>query len=529
MSRSFDVTAVPPWVKYVVLFSSGSVIMLYAERAYRRYVVRQVIRRRKERAKKAIEHLRTQLKEQQVDTKLSTDILSMTVMELHNALQSGKLKAVDVLLAYQRKAMQENDRLNFMTEPIHGAMGEDSTVGVASLIGEAASDDAVLVKVLKDQGAVPFVRTNVPQTMLSVDCSNPIYGKSLNPRDTNRTPGGSSGGEAASLAAGASILGIGSDIAGSIRIPSHFCGVTGLKPTQGRLSTKGMRSLTKPQNIVIGTGGPMARDVDGVVLLMRAMLSPLHFQLDPSIPPIPFQEKEFSDTRRLRIGYYTSHGYADPVPSCRRAVFVAKEALEKNGHTLVEFEPPRIPYAMSHLYMKVMNGDGGQTLADYLKDDVVDPSMKMVIFNSRQPLRVRHFLASLAGWLYKKYREEFYDAWTRLRLDIVICPAFGFVAPPYGNLDKSFGGGLFAPTYNLVNYPAGCLPVTSVSTADIDDLKTYPQNTMFEKTMKKVSEGSEGLPVGVQVVGQKWQEELVLRVMKEIERNVLNTVSKQHA
>ncbi|XP_033730511.1 fatty-acid amide hydrolase 1-like [Pecten maximus] len=501
----------------------------------------------------------------------------MTAVELQNVLQSGKLKAMDVLLAYQRKAIQENDKLNFITEPIFEAVelaesrdtqkenkkllhgipvsvkenyyfkGQDATVGVASLIGQPAPDDAVLIQVLKEQGAIPFVRTNVPQTMLSFDCSNPIYGKTLNPHDSSRTPGGSSGGEAAILASGASILGLGSDIAGSIRIPCHFCGVTGLKPTYGRLSTKGMRSLTKPQNIVLGTGGPMARDVDGVVLLMRAILTPLHFKLDPSIPPIPFQEKEFTDTRRLRIGYYTSHGYLDPVPSCRRAVLITKEALKRRGHTVVEFAPPRIPQVISKLYMKLMNGDGGQTIAEYMKDDVVDPSMKMMMFSISQPIPVRQFLASLAGWLYNdkmhaqlirsmigcrsvnewwklnsqvgQYREEFYDAWTRQKLDIVICPSFGFVAPPYGNLDKTFGGGMYAPTYNFLNYPAGCLPVTSVSASDVEDMKNYPQNTLFEKTIKKVTEGSEGLPVGVQVVGQQWQEELVLRVMKEIEQS----------
>ncbi|XP_033730515.1 uncharacterized protein LOC117319916, partial [Pecten maximus] len=122
MAWSLDVTAVPPWVKYVALFSSGSAILLYLEKAYRRYIVRQVITLRKEKARKAIEHLRTQLNKQQVDGKLSADILNMTAVELQNALQSGKLKAMDVLLAYQRKAIQENDKLNFITEPIFEAV-----------------------------------------------------------------------------------------------------------------------------------------------------------------------------------------------------------------------------------------------------------------------------------------------------------------------------------------------------------------------------------------------------------------------
>ncbi|OWF56746.1 vitamin D3 hydroxylase-associated protein-like [Mizuhopecten yessoensis] len=578
MSGLVDATTVPMWVKYVVLFTTGGTALMYLEGAYRRYIVRQVIRKRKEKAQMAMERVRTQVNEQQVDGKLSADILNMTAVQLQTALQAGKVKAVDVLQTYQKKAIQENDRFNFILEPIleardlaeardqqqdnkkklHGIpisvkesfnfKGQDTTGGCASLIGKLAREDAVLVQVLKDQGAVPFVRTNIPQTMLSFDCSNPIYGKTLNPHDPTRTPGGSSGGEGAILASEASILGLGSDIAGSVRIPCHFCGVTGLKPTHGRLSTKGMLSFSSHQNIVSAVGGPMARDVDGVVLLMKALLSPLHFKLDPSVPPIPFQDKEYADTRRLRIGYYTSHGYVDPVPACTRAVLITKEALEQKGHTLIPFEPPRIPYAISQLYMKVVCGDGGKSVTEYMEDDVVDPSMSMMMFNNRRSHPVRHFLASLAGWLsndktheqmlrsmigcksvhewgklygkVRQYKDEFYDAWTRQKLDVVICPQFGFVAPPYGYLFKTFGGGIFAPIYNLLNYPAGCLPVTAVSANDIDGMKNYPENTAFEKNIKKVTEGSEGLPVGLQVVGQQWQEELVLRVMKEIEEAI---------
>ena len=82
-------------------------------------------------------------------------------------------------------------------------------------------------------GAIPFCLTNVPQTMVSYACSNPVFGVTTNPLDKNRTPGGSSGGEACLIAMGGSILGLGSDIGGSLRIPAHFCGIPSLKPTAG--------------------------------------------------------------------------------------------------------------------------------------------------------------------------------------------------------------------------------------------------------------------------------------------------------
>ena len=92
---------------------------------------------------------------------------------------------------------------------------------------------------MKELGAIPFCITNIPQTMLSYACSNPVYGCTTNPHDSQRTPGGSSGGEACLIAQGGSILGLGSDVGGSLRIPAHFCGITALKPTQGRLCERG--------------------------------------------------------------------------------------------------------------------------------------------------------------------------------------------------------------------------------------------------------------------------------------------------
>ena len=92
---------------------------------------------------------------------------------------------------------------------------------------------------MRELGAIPFCLTNIPQTMLSYACSNPVYGCTTNPFDSQRTPGGSSGGEACLIAQGGSILGIGSDVGGSLRIPAHFCGITALKPTTGRLCERG--------------------------------------------------------------------------------------------------------------------------------------------------------------------------------------------------------------------------------------------------------------------------------------------------
>ncbi|CAL1528115.1 unnamed protein product, partial [Lymnaea stagnalis] len=146
---------------------------------------------------------------------------------------------------------------------------KDSTAGMSCLIGVHAPDDAVVVKVLKAQGAIPFIRTNVPQIGLhSIASSNPIFGVTRNPLKLNRSPGGTSSGEGSLLASKGSILGVGSDIAGGIRIPAHFCGVCGLKPTSGRISDKGLTNVAQGQDKILPCIGPLSRNVVGLVEFM---------------------------------------------------------------------------------------------------------------------------------------------------------------------------------------------------------------------------------------------------------------------
>ncbi|NWW55032.1 VDHAP protein, partial [Pedionomus torquatus] len=168
--------------------------------------------------------------------------------------------------------------------------GHISSGGMVKFLGQVMEEDSVIVQVLKSQGAIPFVKTNIPQTMINYDCSNLIFGQTLNPLNHQKSPGGSSGGEGALIAGGGSILGIGSDVAGSIRLPSSFCGLCGLKPTGNRISPSACGDRTFVL-AVMGMLGPMARDVDSLALCMKALLCEEMFRLDPTVPPLPFDEE----------------------------------------------------------------------------------------------------------------------------------------------------------------------------------------------------------------------------------------------
>uniref|UniRef100_A0A8C3TSW0 Fatty-acid amide hydrolase 1 n=1 Tax=Catharus ustulatus TaxID=91951 RepID=A0A8C3TSW0_CATUS len=369
---------------------------------------------------KAVQQFREQVPGVQRDA-----ILSLPLLELSGRLQEGSLSPRSVLYTYLEKALEVTQQTNclrhFIPEceqqlqeieqheekgllygiPVSikdhiGHKGHLATCGLVQCLGTLMEEDSVLVKVLKRQGAIPFAMTNVPQSLFSYDCSNPIFGQTLNPLNPQKSPGGSSGGEGALIAGGGSILGVGSDIGGSIRLPSSFCGLCGLKPTASRLRwVLALPFQPCPSQLVSCAVGPMARDVDSLALCMKALLCQEMFQLDPTVPPIPFNEKVYSSSTPLRVGYYDTDGYV-PLPPCmRRAVQETRHALQAAGHQLVLFSPPRIPYVMNELFFKTFFADGGRTWLDVFTGDIVDPGLKSQVNSCKIPRLVKKLLALL--------------------------------------------------------------------------------------------------------------------------------------
>ncbi|XP_075011945.1 vitamin D3 hydroxylase-associated protein-like [Calonectris borealis] len=517
---------------------------------------------------KAVQQFREQVPSVQTDA-----ILSLPLLELTGRLQEGSLSPKTVLYTYLEKALEVTQQTNclrhFIPEceeqlqeiqqqrekgllygiPVSikdhiGHKGHLSTCGLVQCLGTPVQEDSVLVKVLKRQGAIPFAMTNVPQSLFNYDCSNPIFGQTLNPFNHQKSPGGSSGGEGALIAGGGSILGIGSDIGGSIRLPSSFCGLCGLKPTAERLSLSG---ASGPVNGILAVPcalGPMARDVDSLALCMKALLCQEMFQLDPTVPPIPFDEEVYSSPAPLRVGYYDTDGYF-PLPPCmRRAVRETRGALQAAGHQLVPFSPPRIPYVMTELFLKTFFADGGRAWLDVFTGDIVDPSLKPQVNCCKIPRlgkkllalilkplfpRLADYLSALGGMRSVKemwnhhhqiqvYRTEFIAQWRELQLDVVLCPVLGpaFTTGYPGKLLTAISSTML---YNVLNFPAGVVPVSTVTEADEEELKLYQgcSDDPWDQTLKEAVAGAVGLPVAVQCVALPWREELCLRLMKEVE------------
>ncbi|XP_064003695.1 fatty-acid amide hydrolase 1-like isoform X2 [Pogoniulus pusillus] len=431
------------------------------------------------------------------------------------------------------------------------SQGHDSTLGFIKNLNRPAAEDSVVVQVLKRQGAIPFVKTNVPQSLVSYDCRNILFGQTLNPLLYTRSPGGSSGGEGALIGGGGSILGIGTDVGGSLRFPAAFCGICALKPTGNRLSKKGVIAGVVGQKAVAAAVGPMAKDVDSLALCMRALLCEDMFSLDSTVPPLPFNEEVYSGTQPLRIGYYETDFFTMPSPAMRRAVREVKQVLEDAGHTLVPFELMNVDSVVFNFCLRGMFSDGGVSFIRNFKGELDRSGVGLLFWLSKTP----NWLKTVLSWTVKpfvprlsailrsmrantvdevwslhheieEFCHQFITQWKKLNLDVMLCPMLG-PALGIGYPEKLSVAVSYTMLYNALDFPTGVVPVTLVTDEDEEELKGYQGyfRDWWDRTLAKAFRGSVGLPVAVQCVALPWQEELCLRLMKEVE----TLVAKENA
>lgn len=418
--------------------------------------------------------------------------------------------------------------------------GFDSTMGLQARRGQPATSDAVLVAEVRRAGAVIIGKTNVPQLLLAQETECALWGTTNNPWHLGRVPGGSSGGEAAAIASGISPLGIGTDIGGSIRIPCHFTGIAGLKPTLDRLSNRGSQGASPGQEVVRSQIGPLARTVGDLRRLLDALDINAQARVDPFVPPFPIGEAP--DLTGLRIGWYDDDGYISPTTSLQRAVRRARDVLKDAGATLVPFSPPDAGEVL-FLWLAAISSDGGATIDRKLAGEAISPQLKLSKRMLAVPGPARRAMAAVleragekrvarllreagekpitALWDLTEQRTAMrraeLDAWNRAQLDAVICPPHA--TPAMGHRESGdFALALSYPfRYSLLNYPAGVVPVTRVRDADVASARTGDR---VERKRDEIDRGSVGLPVGVQVVARPYGEATALAVMEAVEAAV---------
>jgi fatty acid amide hydrolase len=505
------------------------------------------------------------------------EIHEMTATALLRALEAGDLSSRQIVEALHRRAdavdgsvgalvhqlrdealarAREADDARARGErrgPLHGlpitikenidTRGLASTLGMRARQGTPAEEDAVLVKMAREAGAIVLAKTNVPQTLLSpMETTNALFGTTRNPFSLDHGPGGSSGGEGAALASGSSVLGIGTDIGGSIRNPAAYCGVAGLKPTAHRWSNRGSNTALAGQETIRSQTGPMARTADDVALLFGALDPVRQAAMDPAVPPLPAVDPTTVDVSGLRVGVYDDDGFFTPGAAPRRAVRMAADVLERAGAQVVPYEPPNVEEIV-YLYFSVLGSDGSATLREALgSEPVIDP-LKTIFRLAQLPSAARRTLglaaramgerrvAGLLARLGEKRVQELWRmtarrtalvhdelrAWDDRALDAVVCPAQVTPACPHG-LSHDFTLSIcYVARANLLNQPAGVVPVTRVRP---DETRRDKPRDRLDKRAAQIEERGAGLPVGVQVVGRAWREQTVLRLMQVIETGV---------
>lgn len=424
--------------------------------------------------------------------------------------------------------------------------GTPTTVGLVSRASHRATADAFHVKHLRAAGAVVLGKTNVPQLMLSNDSQNPLYGRTKNPWNLERSAGGSSGGEAAAVASGCSPLGLGSDIGGSVRLPANACGICALKPTSGRLTLAGHFNPLPGQEAILAQPGPMARYVRDLDFAYRFLCTPEQSAVDPAVPPLaPFSDANLHSAK-FRVAVYTNNGVIAVAPAVARAVREAAAALRQLGVEVEDWQPPDLIEAWE-LWLALLMADGSAYIRQLCAGTPVDPSLRRLLAAGRAPHRLlanvvgplldrsgQNHIGKAVGCLGRRsardylelidrrtrYRAKFLAALERGGFDAILCPVDALPAMRPGR-----GGDLthalsYSATYNLLGMPAGAVPATRVRQEEESD-RPASRDTV-ERAARETEHGSAGLPVGVQVVARHWREDLVLRVMGMLEEHFTN-------
>lgn len=464
---------------------------------------------------------------------------------------------------YFNKAVNDSEGFLFgipiSIKDLFDMKGFESNFGCGVNCNKPKSEDGYVIKLLKNEGAIPFIRSNIPQVGFAFECWNQVYGRGLNPWNKSRTPGGSSGGEGGLIASRCSPLGLGSDMGGSIRAPSLFCGVYGFKPSSTRVSNKGLSLLTKAfdgvSNIIPVSVGPLAKSTDDVALMMRCFLNEnFHKENrfkeggDGYYVPIPWNEKVFMDRRPYRIGYLRNNDFMPISTSFIRAVDETADALKLCGHNMIEVEMNFLNEVQSLYYQTLTADKNLQIFQDAIQqqglDDELFKNLKMIInlpsclksiikglancigmprvgalMSSTNPKTTHEILELIAA--IKSLKEKFMKWWNVYNLEVLILPNLGMPAFKHGLGGDISVFGAYCMLSNLLDIPCGAVPITLVGEHETEyDEKVRSNRDMITSKAKENLNESQGMPVGIQVITPFMEEEKCIAIMKQIEEKI---------
>ncbi|HEY3025266.1 MAG TPA: amidase [Pyrinomonadaceae bacterium] len=462
----------------------------------------------------------------------NSDIVFQPASKLAELIRAHLISPLEVVEAHIRRLAHVNPALNAIVTlapdaldrareaeamlmrgaemgPLHGVpVSIKDTIDTAGLRTTSGSrirenfvpkKDATVVARLKAAGAIILGKTNTPELAIPYETDNPVFGRTNNPYDLERTAGGSSGGEAAAIAACLSPAGIGSDLSGSIRVPAHFCGIVGLKPTGGRVPTDGhIPPVTGP--FTLGACiGPMARTVADIRLLFGVIAEPTQFELsDHSRGTEKFSAG--GALGGLNIAWHVNDGVAPVTEETSRAVKAVAEALGDAGAEVVESLPPCVSRG-SRLWIELFSEPSIDQLREFYRgreDEAGSAAGALLAAKRKSPDDTMEILAA-AMTERERLRGELLK-WME-RTPVIIAPVGSTQAFAHGTRRIDVGGQTlsvfrafsYCQTYNVFGLPSVCVPA---------------------------GRSLDGMPLGVQIIGRPYEEEVVLAVAAIVEREL---------
>lgn len=512
------------------------------------------------------------LNQEKITKERIDEIVSQNLTELAANISLGVVKSEEAVLAYALRAATIGKELGYITNinfenalkqareiDLKIQKGEEKlpqlagvpvsikdhilikglpiTCGITAYHNFVKDYNADIVEVLIKQGAIPFVLSNVPQAVLSIESVNPLWGSAKNPWDKSRTTGGSSGGEAGLISTRCSPFGIGTDLAGSIRIPSAFCGTYGFKPTSNRISKNGMISSlsgTDSMGLPIQVSiGPLGRTMDDIIFIVKNLFG--EFKEDPYTDNRPFDDQLFNTNKKFKIGYIYDIEF-DTATDIKQKIEKIVKKLQEQGYELVPFEFPKLKKLLRRGLQIIINSNihpdmlqilqGEKLESIYQGNEIihntpymwqkrllaafVDKKLGTEIIKNRQVSRPE-LINKLRQWL--ELRKEFVQYFKNNNFDGIICPTMPMPSFKEGKGGEYISFTNFCFMFNLVDMPAGSIPIGLVENTSYSTSNKNFFNNLIEESLKD----SKGLPVALQVGTLPKTDELCLRLMKEID------------
>lgn len=503
-------------------------------------------------------------------TKKEGSIIDHDVPTLVKLVQNKELTPKDILLAFGKQALVAQEKTNCLTEimikdaetwaenaktsgPLAGIPvslkdhfivgGYDACSGYSRYTNQPFKEDGAVVKILKDAGAIPYVKTNVPITMMAIEGYNDIFGRTLNSHNPDFAPGGSSQGEAALLSAGGSRIGMGSDTAGSVRIPAAWSGLCSLKMTSYRWPCYGDASNeSSGWEAIPVSNSPMARSLPDLKHFLVSMIGMKPWKYDFELVPLPWREAELP--AKPKVGVLTFPEFLPVTPAQQRALDITVKSLKMQGCEVVDFELPSPPEEYDRTINQIFFADGFKQVTDpLLPGEHCDPFVKSVNKYAYLPRCIRSIWQTLLRWFGFKdkaamystqhvstaeeyanlivkrdqLRAAFHKYWDDNGFDFLVTPPHQSPALP-NHVPDSFRAVLYTSLFNLLDFPAGILPVGRVDilldrlSESFDSNKLpYPGRVAF-KHYDPVK--MEELPTAVQVVCKRYEDEKTLKSLE---------------